>query len=134
MPNNFLSMVKNAVRSSGPNLTKKRIALVSKIAFYLMNVSLLTEDLFGKKKSSQHTTRSMDSDVNTIVNVLLKNEFTVEKVNRQLEGGGFSDPRRDGLQKIADGWLKKFLLKDSQLTDEAWKPTRQVEDMTDLIY
>jgi chromosome condensin MukBEF complex kleisin-like MukF subunit len=63
--------------------------------------------------SSRHTTKSADDDVNKMVKYLIE-----ERVTQQSEDGAkitFVDPLVIGMQKLVDGWLKKFLVSSEEL-------------------
>ena len=87
---------------------------LSVCALLLLGVAKRSDHEFGTPyHSSHHTTRSADDDIKKMVKYLIE-----EKVTQQSEDGAkisFKDPLVIGMQKLVDGWLKKFLVSSQEL-------------------
>ncbi|XP_062501053.1 uncharacterized protein LOC134178235 isoform X1 [Corticium candelabrum] len=128
-------IVKNAVRSAGPNLTKKHLAVVSRSAFALYEATQMADTTLGRQVEKYHSVRSPDGDINDMVEVLLAEEVVTEKSGRRLVDCKFSDPRRLGIWKKEARWITKFLAKtskDEERSDEQAQECREVEDPDDI--
>ena len=95
--------IKNAVRCSGSNLTKNHVALVSQVAFVLMDAVKKMDNVFGSSKMSSHTMRQCSDDVKKMCAVLIEKRLVVEREGRRMIKGEFKDPRRAGIMKIETG-------------------------------
>ena len=100
---------------------------LSMCALLLLDAAKRTDHEFDTPyHSSRHTTRSADNDVSKMVEYLIE-----ERVTQQSEDGvkiSFVDPLVTGMQKLVDGWLKKFLVSSEELdinTED--EPVNEVE-------
>ena len=113
------------------------MALVSRTAFALLEAARTADEALSSRKSSSHTERQVDADLDAMVAILMRNGIPVEKPKRRLQGGPFIDPCRQGLLKKEDGWLRKFLQKgrdNSEENPDACGDARIVEDPDDLAF
>ena len=101
-------MLKEALRSSGANCTEKHMEELSMCALLLLDVAKKSDLEFSTAyRSSRHTVRSAEDDIKKMVNHLIE-----ENVMQESENGEkvtFKDPLQIGMQKMVNGWLKKFL-------------------------
>ena len=124
-------IIKNAVRASGGALTKKHLTLVSEVAMEILDGSRKFEDKLGIAKTSTHTVRSFDNDVQNMVAVLLEEEVVTMKSDRKWIEWDFVDPRREGILKVENGWLQNYLQKKiAEETVESQK--RTVDDVEEV--
>ena len=96
-------------------------------ALVLLDAAKRTDLEFGAPyQSSHHTTKSADDDINKMVTYLIE-----KRVTQQSEDGAkipFKDPLVTGMQKLVDGWLKKFLVSSEELdTNTEDDPSNEVE-------
>lgn len=127
----FRRVIKNAVRHSGANISKKHVQLISKIAFVLAEASSSVHNVFCHSNSAGQTVQSAENDILEMTKILLQNEITTNKEKRQFT---FVDPHHRGYARIEDGWLKKFFKKpeNSLPTDEDAAERRSIAD-NDLL-
>ena len=93
----------------------------------------MADSILQSKRSPSHTTRSGARDIEQMVQILLDNDIASEKEKRKMKESTV-DPRREGLQKIADGWLRRFLCKDDVSVEDCDDSRREISDISDLIY
>lgn len=83
-------------------------------ALLLLDAAKMTDHEFGTPyHSSRHTTSGADDDIKNMVQYPIE-----ERVTQQSEDGAkipFKDPLVTGMQKLVDGWLKKFLVSPEEL-------------------
>ena len=94
-------------------------------ALLLLDAAKRTDHEFDTPyHSSRQTTRSADNDISKMVKYLIE-----EKHNRVRMGQiSLIDPLVTGMQKLVDGWLKKFLVSSEEFdinTED--EPVNEVE-------
>ena len=92
-------------------MTKAHLALVSKVAVKLLQAGNKCEQMLQIGKASSHTTPSSETDIQSMVKILLEGDV-VDKGDRLYQGGKFFDPRREGILKMENGWLRDFCLEN----------------------
>ena len=111
-------MIKEAMRSSEVNATKKHVEDVSLCALMLMNTANLkkVDQMYGARQSGSHTTRDATGDITKIVEYLLSEGVTKEKEGST--GPGFEDPKLIGSRKVSQGRLDNYLKGDIELEQQ----------------
>lgn len=101
--------MKQALRSSGANVTDKHITDVSMCALFLLEAAKKCDKVFGvPPQSTTHTVRDAKSDIGKICQHLLDKGITKEVEDRTAPG--FVDPTDSGLNTLTHGdWLQKKL-------------------------
>ena len=102
-------VVKQALRSSGANITDKHIIDVSMCALFLLEAAKKCDRVFGVTvQFTSHTARDSKADIIKIQQHLLQKEITKENTERKTPE--FVDPTKSGLDTITKGdWLQKHL-------------------------
>ena len=122
-------VLKQALRVSGPNATKRHIEEVSLCTLFLMEAAKKADTECGiSPRSAKHTTRDASFDVRKVALHLLEHEVTVHKVSRTTPP--FRDVTEDGFAKISQAWLDKVL---TNVPDTAEDSTEH-NTITDLDY
>ena len=109
-------MIKETMRASGANATKKHLEEVSLCALMLMNTAKKVDQMYGTTQSGSHTTRDGTGDTSKIVQYLLSEGVTNEKEGSQE--ALFDDPRVIGSRKVSEGRLDEYLKGDIQLEEQ----------------
>lgn len=100
--------MKQALRSSGANVTEKHILEISQCALFLLEAAKKCDKMFGVSPSTTaHTVRDYKSDIAKLRSQLLEKEVTTEKPLRTTPA--FVDPTVSGLTTLTGGWLEKQL-------------------------
>lgn len=104
-----ISVVKQALRCSGANITDKHITDVSMCALFLLEAAKKCDTAFGvPPQSTSHTVRDAKSDIGKIYQHLLDNQIAKEVKDRTTPA--FIDPMESGLHTLTQGdWLQKQL-------------------------
>lgn len=102
-------VVKQALRSSGANVTEKHIRDVSMCALFLLEAAKKCDTVFKvSKQSTAHTIRDANADILKIQAMLLEKNIVTEDVTRTQPG--FVDPTVSGIDTLTKGdWLEKHL-------------------------
>ena len=101
-------VVKDALRSSGANITAKHIEEVSLSALFLADAAKKADQEFGvSNTSSKHTECDCNRDIYNISEHLQNNQVTVEIPERTTPM--FQDLTDDGWKKINSSWLERAL-------------------------
>ena len=102
--------MKQALRSSGANVTEKHIRDVSMCALFLLEAAKKCDTVFKvSKKSTAHTVRDADTDISKIQHLLLEKKIVTEDIERT--GPAFVDPTVSGVDTLTKGeWLQKHLV------------------------
>lgn len=103
--------MKQALRSSGGNITEQHIVDVSLSALFLMEAAKKADRAFSvTPQTSAHTTRNAENDIDKMVNHLIQKNVTTEVIGRLTPE--FSDPTEQGWKKLCStDWLQGTLLK-----------------------
>ena len=103
--------MKQALRSSGGNVTEQHIVDVSLSALFLMEAAKKADRAFDvTPQTSAHTIRNAENEIDKMVNHLLHKDVTTEVIGRSTPE--FSDPTEQGWKKLGStDWLKRTLLK-----------------------
>ena len=103
--------MKQALRSSGGNITEQHIVDVSLSALFLMESAKKADRAFGvTPQTSAHTIRNAENEIDKMVNHLLQKDVTTEVIGHLTPE--FSDPTEQGWKKLGStDWLKGTLLK-----------------------
>ena len=101
-------MIKETMRASGANSTRKHMEDVSLCALFLMDVAKRVDRMFGVSQSVAHTTRDAKKDINKMVVHLLGEKVTTEVMQRQSHIK-FEDPSVAGSRIIAGGHIDTYL-------------------------
>ena len=102
-------VLKQALRASGANATKKHIEEVSLCSLFLMEAAKKADQEFGiTPRSSKHTTRDASADIRKITAHLLEHKVTVPQESRTTPT--FRDVTEDGFGKMSQSWLKQVLV------------------------
>ena len=113
--------MKQALRSSGANVTDKHILDVSMCALFLLEAAKKCDRVFGvSPESISHTIRDSKADIMKIHQQLLEKSITQENTERKTPI--FVDPTESGINTITKGdWLSKHLqsnFEDNLQSDE----------------
>lgn len=116
-PSKLCRIVKQALRSSGANVTEKHIVDISMCALFLMEAAKQTDKIFQvPPPTTKHTVRDSLSDIRKIQSYVMENKITHEDDERT--GVAFLDPTDAGLNKLTSGnWLKTQLAKKVDTED-----------------
>ena len=104
--------MKQALRSSGGNITEQHIVDVSLSALFLMEAAKLESrsSIGVTPQTSAHMTRNAENDIDKMVNHLIQKNVTTEVIGRLTPE--FSDPTEQGWKKLCStDWLQGTLLK-----------------------
>ena len=134
---NSFSVVKQAMRSGGGNLTEAHAEDLSLCALFLMEAAKATDKEFEAHRTTAHTIRDANKDILKISTQLISNSVACTIQNRTSPA--FKDPTDDGLAKICNSsWVKDILLKaDSHQTDEdvlIREEETHVDNLMDIDY
>ena len=101
--------MKQALHSSGANITDKHIIDVSMCALFLLEAAKKCDEVFRvSTQSTSHTVRDSNADIRKLYKQLLEKEIVLEKTDRTTPK--YVDPTVSGLDTITkEGWLKKQL-------------------------
>ena len=114
------------------------MALVSKIAYHLLQGSKTCEKILGIYKTASHTSTSSREDITALTRILTENRVAEYRGKRKFGSKGFVDPRRRGIVKLENGWLRKFLDKtdfvcDTEGDDISLPRKHMVDDIEDVL-
>lgn len=109
-------MIKEAMRASGANATKKHLEEISLCALMLMNTAKKVDQMYGATQSASHTTRDATGDIGKIAHYLLSEGVTKEQEGS--EGPAFEDPRVLGSKKVSAGKLDDYLKGDVEFDQQ----------------
>ena len=112
-------VLKQALRSSGANVTDKHITDVSMCALFLLKAAKTCDKVFAvPPQSTAHTVREFKSDIRKIHTLLIEKKIIQEDISRTTPT--FVDPTESGLNTLTKGdRLKKVLIKsDENLQNE----------------
>lgn len=101
--------MKQALRSSGANVTPKHIEDVSMCALFLLQAAKKCDSVFGvTPKSTLHTVRDSQADIQKVHQQLMEMGIVSEDATRTSPG--FVDPTVSGMGTLTNGkWLQKQL-------------------------
>ena len=111
----FFRVVKQALRSSGANVTDQHISNVSMCALFLLEAAKRCDRVFAvPPKSTAHTVGDSKSDIKKLEKHLLERGITTENPDRLTPAfPAFEDPTEVGLNKLTKGnWLRNHLQSD----------------------
>ena len=92
---------------------------MSKIAFLLSEAAAKTDSALSGMKSSKHTIRSAEKDIQVMVKTLVSHGIPRRTAGRSSNFSNFSDPGLKGIMKMEAGWIRKYLArKESCLSEE----------------
>ena len=112
----LVRVLKQALKGSGPNLTASHMADMSLCALFLLDASKrVDEQLRVHIKSSHHTTRDADKDITKMASYLVEENAESEDLSRT--GTTFVDPIKKGADKIASGYIDKYLKRTALYDD-----------------
>lgn len=124
--------MKQAIRSSGANLTVQHVEDVSLCGMFLMDAAKRADELFGvHKPATRHTVRDAQGDISKMCSYLTDNNVCKEDLSR-AGSATFDDPETKGLQRVAKGWVEDYLSGSVQYEDE--EPVEVTMDEDDLYY
>ena len=104
----YIRVVKQALRSSGANVTEKHILEISQCALFLLEAAKKCDNIFGVSPSTTaHTVRDFKFDIAKIQSQLMDKKITTENPLRTTPV--FIDPTVSGLKTLTGGWLEKQL-------------------------
>lgn len=100
--------MKQALKSSGANCTPKHMEDISMCGLFLLDAAKRADQEFQiPYRSSHHTVRSAESDIQKMVSHLLEEKVTCERKDRvDIK---FEEPIQLGMQKVVNGWLQNYL-------------------------
>ena len=104
------------------------MAVLSKTAFILLEAARSADKEFMAPRSSTHTLRSYQEDLDKMIQVILDGDLVTEQPGRKIQGPTFVDPRRKGLVKNESGWIAKFL-QEELLSEEHHEDLQNVRDI-----
>ena len=110
------SIIKQAMRSSGANITQKHLEDVSMCGLFLLEVCKKVDRMFGAECSGAHTIRDAEGDINRIATYLRAEKVTKEVKDR--EGWDFTNPHTLGYAKVAEGKLDAYLHEEEDNSDD----------------
>lgn len=102
-------VVKQALRSSGANVTEKHITDVSMCALFLLEAAKKCDKFYRvSPQTMAHTVRDSKSDIRKISQNLIDGKISEEEIERTTPE--FTDPTSSGLATLTQGdWLQKQL-------------------------
>ena len=129
---NYFSVVKQAMRSGGGNLTEAHAEDISLCALFLMEAAKATDKEFEAHRTTAHTIRDANKDILKISTQLISNSVTCTVQNRTLPA--FKDPTDDGLAKICNTSWVKDILEKANYTDDELTGEEEIESFIDTNY
>ena len=126
--------MKQALRSSGANLTEQHMVNVSLCSPFLLQVAKQADHVLQTPhRSTHHTIRDSSEDISKMVTCLLKESVTSEVGQRT--GWKFEDPYLRGTQKIGMGTVEKYINRtDEDLDQHEETEEADAENVVDLDY
>ena len=119
-------VIKEALRSSGANATKKHLEDISMCGLFLLDVCKGVDGMFGVQCNGAHTTRDAAGGIRKIVSYLCEEKVTKEVKDRH--GWPFIDPCIAGCKSVAEGKLDAYLRGEEDNIDEAvQEDTREID-------
>ena len=112
-------VVKQALRSSGANVTEKHITDVSLSALFLMKAATKADTVLKvPQRSTSHTIRDANKDMLKIMHHLLDKKVSEEDKDRAKSSPSFTDLNAVGLKKLTTTrWLQDLLIKGGSESD-----------------
>ena len=99
-------VLKQAIRSSGANITVQHIEDVSLCGLFLLDAAKKVDEMFGvHKPSTKHTVKG---DITRMCSYLIDNNASKEDLSR-TNILTFDDPETKGLERVAKGWIEEYL-------------------------
>ena len=124
--------MKQAIRSSGANITVQHIEDVSLCGLFLLDAAKKVDEIFGvHKPSTKHTVRDPQGDTTKICSYLIDNNASKEDLSKKSILT-FDNPETKGLERVAKGWIKEYLSGSVQLEEDGSMEVTMDED--DLYY
>ena len=121
-------VLKQALRASGANATKKHIEEVSLCSLFLMEAAKKADQEFGiTPRSMKHTTRDATADIRIIMEHLLEHKVTAPQASRTTPP--FSDVTAEGFRKMSQPWLNQVLVQAPDAVDVELQPVRGTTDL-----
>lgn len=122
--------MKQAIRSSGANITVQHIEDVSLCGLFLLDAAKKADELFGvHKPSTRHTVRDAQGDITKLCSYLIDNKASKEDLSR-TSILTFDDPETKGLERVAKGWIEEYLSGSVQFEeDESVEVTMDEDDL-----
>ena len=114
------SMIKEAMRSSGANATKKHLEEVSLCAMFLLTFAKRVDRMLGVSQSVAHSIRDSTSDIKKMVSYLQSEGVTKEilQPDQQQQSFSFEDPSIAGMHKVSAGKLDPYLQGEIEMNPE----------------
>ena len=118
------------MRAGGGNITRTHTEEISLCALFLMDASKKVDRDFNLHRSTAHTVRDAQKDIQRLTGTLLRSEVTSEISSRNSPP--FTDPTMIGHKKIGTTtWVKDTLAKNSS---EDLQMEDNHEQLMDLNY
>ena len=129
---NLCRIIKQAMASSGANVTRNHIEEISLSAFFLMEAAKKAEREFQVTPQSRaHTVRNAEADQSKIVRHLLDSRAVSETSTRTEPL--FVDPTTKGWQRMCGvGWIDNILEKSA--ARESHDDSHSTDQMVDFDY
>lgn len=119
------------MRAGGGNLTNSHIEDLSLSALFLMSAAKKTDQEFCSHRTTAHSTRDANRDIDKMVNVLHE-----KKVTSLLKGRNsppFVDPTENGLKKLCNTkWVHETLARNP--IDEDFESLQEEDQVRDIDY
>lgn len=97
--------------------------------FLLQVANKVDQEFQTPTRSSYHTTRSAEEDINKMVGHLLEEKVACANNGSNFE---FAEPLERGMEKIVGGWLRSYLAKTT--TDDDEEEEDGIEYVAELDY
>ena len=114
------SMIKEAMRSSGANATRKHLEEVSLCAMFLLTFAKRVYRMLDVSQSVAHTVRDSTSDMKKMISYLRNEGVTKEVLQpaQQQQSFSFEDPSIAGMHKVSTGKLDPYLQGEIEMNPE----------------
>ena len=132
-------ILKNALRSSGANVTEEHLKTVSMASQTLHDAALLCDEELGVASYGGHRTSSTINEIDTLVKATLEGNVMATRPGRSIDDKDTFVPHyTDGIEKcIGKQWLKKFLRDTATIADFEFDELENQVDTdctTDIFY
>lgn len=109
-PIKLCRILKEAMRSSGANVTTKHIEDISLCGMFLMGVARNIDRTYHAHRSTAHTTTDARRDIKKLANLLLESEVAKEQKERASQAAAITDPVVAGLDRLHNTtWIRDTL-------------------------
>ena len=128
-------ILKNALRSSGLNVTQEHLTTISLASQQLHEAAVLCDkELYIPANDGDHTETGYQNDIKIMTESMLQNKVTKKISGRHIQPSQLFEPPFDIGWSVATGkqWIKKFLRKTETIADFECDERESHQDMEDI--